>query len=297
MTNLKNHNVIDWRQIFSLQSIIYTLLGVLLAVFAMKGFMLPNNFMDGGITGISILIHELFHINISLLVAIINIPFIYIGYKKIGKTFAIQATLAILLLSIGLVTIHVPTITTDKLLIAIFGGCLIGAGIGLVIRGGGVIDGAEIAAVFTTKKIGFTTSEIVLFFNALIFLVAALKLGIETAMYSMITYYTALKITDYIVDGLEEYTALTVISANSEDIKYLLVNTFEKGISVYKGERGYLPGTYNIKANCDIILTIVTRLEVLRLKNAILEIDPNAFMFVHSIKEARGGIIKKKSGH
>ena len=133
--------------------------------------------------------------------------------------------------------------------------------------------------------------------NSIIFMVAAYKFGIETAMYSIITYFTAMKAVDYVVDGIEEYTALNIISGQSEEIKSLIVNELRKGISVYKGERGFLPGSFEIKANCDIILTVVTRLEVLRIKEAVLAIDPTAFMFVQSIKEVKGGIIKRKSGH
>lgn len=287
---------VDWSIIFAWQNILYMLFGVGFAVFALKGFMVPNHFLDGGVTGISILLHELTHINLNILLIVINVPFIYIGYKKIGKTFAIQASIAIALLAIGLI-IPISPITSDKLLIAIFGGFFIGLGMGLIIRGGGVIDGAEIIAVYTTRKIGLTISEIIMIMNSIIFICAAYNFGVETAMYSIITYFTAMKTVDYVVDGIEEYTALNIISGQSEEIKSMIVNELKKGISVYKGERGYLPGSFEIKNDCDIILTIVTRLEVLRIKEAVLFIDPSAFMFVQSIKEVKGGIIKHKSGH
>lgn len=168
-----------------------------------------------------------------------------------------------------------------------------GLGIGLVIRGGGVIDGLEVIAHYTNKKTGFTTSEIILVFNSLVILGAALKFGLETAMYSILVYFTAMKTSDYVVDGFEEFTALNIISKDFDAVKSLIVNDFGKAISVYKGERGYLPGSFNLKYDCDIIMTIVTRLEIHRIKQEVSKIDPDAFFFVQSIKEVKGGIIKQ----
>ena len=270
-------------------------MGTALAVLAMKGFMIPNKFMDGGITGISILLHEIFHINISFLVIALNVVFIYLGYRRIGKTFALQTTLAVLLLSIGLVFININPITHDKLLIAIFGGVLMGIGVGLVIRGGGVIDGAEVIAVFTRRKTGFSNSEIIMLINIIIFAVAAIEFGIETAMYSLITFFTATRAINYVVDGIEEFTAMNIISSQPEEIKTFLVNELGKGITVYKGERGYLPGSFEVRTEADIIVTIVTRLEVKHIQDVLLEIDPRAFIYVQSIKEAAGGILKHRA--
>lgn len=283
---------IDWKSIFSLSSITYTVLGVASAVVALQGFMIPNHFLDGGVTGISILVEEIFGIHISLLLIAFNIPFLILGYKHLGKTFSVSATLAVLLLAALMTFVSIPTFTTDKVLIAVFGGFFIGLGIGLVIRGGGVIDGLEVIAHYTHNRSGFTTSELILTFNSLIFLIAAIHFGIETAMYSILVYFTAMKTSDYIVDGFEEYTALSIISKEYENVKSLIVNDFGKGISVYKGERGYLPGVFNEKYDCDIIMTIITRLEVNRIKRAVLEIDPDAFFYIQSIKEVNGGIVK-----
>lgn len=283
---------IYWKSIFSFKSIILTLFGVFSAVVALQGFLIPNQFLDGGVTGISILIEGIFNIHFSILIVAVNIPFLILGYKKIGKTFSIQASIAILLLAGLMALINIPVFTSDKVLIAVFGGFFIGLGIGLVIRGGGIIDGLEIIAQYTHKRSGFTTSEIILTLNSLIILVAAIEFGIETAMYSILVYYTAMKTTDYVVDGFEEYTALTIISKEYEGVKSLIVNDFGKGISVYKGERGYLPGVFNEKYDCDIIMTIITRLEVHRIKQSILEIDPDAFFYIQSIKEVKGGIVK-----
>ncbi len=294
MTRKYKNDRVDWKLVFSLKNFLHLLAGTGLAVLAMKGFMIPNRFLDGGVTGISILLHELYHVNISLLVILLNLLFIYLGYKKIGKTFAIQTCIAVILLSLGLWFININPITTDKLLIAIFGGLLIGAGVGLVIRGGGVIDGAEVIAVFTRRKVGFSNSEIIMLINCLIFAVAAFKFGLETAMYSVITYFTATRATNYVVDGIEEFTAMNIISSQEEEVKNFLVNELGKGITVYKGERGYLPGSFDIKTDCQIIVTIVTRLEIKQIQDALRDIDPTAFVYVQSIREASGGILKAR---
>ena len=285
---------VNWKKVWSIKNILHILLGTGLAMLAMKGFMIPNKFLDGGMTGIAILLHEIFHINISILVIALNMLFIYLGYRKIGKTFAVQTTIAVLLLSVGLLLININPITTDKLLIAIFGGLLMGTGVGLVIRGGGVIDGAEVIAVFTRRKVGFSNSEIIMLINCIIFAVAALEFGIETAMYSVITYFTATRATNYVVDGIEEFTAMNIVSSQQEEIKNFLVNELGKGITVYKGERGYLPGSFDIKSDCEIIVTIVTRLEIKQIQDTLMIIDPKAFVYIQSIKEATGGILKAK---
>ncbi len=285
---------VDWKHVWSIKNLLHIVAGVSLAVLAMKGFMIPNRFLDGGVTGISILLHEIFHINISILVIALNLIFIYFGYSKIGKTFAVQTTIAVTLLSFGLLFIDIPAITNEKLLIAIFGGIFMGAGIGLVIRGGGVIDGAEVIAVFTRRKVGFSNSEIIMLINCIIFAVAAIEFGIETAMYSVITFFTATRATNYVVDGIEEFTAMNIISAREEEIKNFLVNELGKGITVYKGERGYLPGSFDIKTDCQIIVTIVTRLEIKQIQDNLVKIDPKAFVYVQSIREASGGILKAK---
>ncbi|HMF71624.1 MAG TPA: YitT family protein [Flavitalea sp.] len=288
-------NVIDWNHIRNPKHLAQMVVGTGLAVIAMKGFMIPNKFLDGGVTGISILLHDMLHVNISVLVVILNLAFIYLGYKRIGKTFAVQTSIAVLLLSLGLIFVNIGPITSDKLLIAIFGGILIGTGVGLVIRTGCVIDGAEVIAVFTQRKTGFSNSEIIMAMNTVLFAAAALQFGIESAMYSIITYFTATKATDYVVDGIEEFTAMNIISSKQEEVKYLLVNDLGKGITVYKGERGYLPGTFNIKHDCEIIVTIVTRLEIKRIQEALVAIDPGAFVYVQTIKEASGGVLKAKA--
>lgn len=292
---MKDNSVqsVDWKSIFSPHSLVYTICGILLAAVALKAFMLPNKFLDGGVTGIAILVNLGFGIDINLLLIVINLPFLLMAWRMIGKTFAVQSGISISLLVIVLNFLEVPTVTEDKVLIAVFGGFLMGSGIGLIIRGGGLIDGFEVITEYFHKNSALTASEITVFLNSLIMLSAAYVFGIEPAMYSILTYFTAIKTTDYIVEGFEEYTALTIISKEHELVKELIVKDFGKAISVYKGERGYLPDTFHIKHPCDIIMTVVTRLEVHRIKLAIQEIDPKAFFYVQTIKEVKGGVVKQ----
>lgn len=284
---------IDWKAVFDPFSIVYIIAGVLCAAAALQIFMLPNKFLDGGVTGIAIIVNLQYGIDINLLLVLINIPFLWLGWKKIGKTFAVQSTFSVFLLVIVLEFFKFPAITSDLVLSAVFGGILMGLGIGLIIRGGGLIDGFEVITEFVQKNSPLSASEITIFLNSLIMLFAAIFFGIEPAMYSILTYFTAIKMTDYVVEGFEEYTALTIISREHEKVKELIVKEFGKAISVYKGERGYLPETFHIKHPCDIIMTVVTRLEVHRMKEAIQQIDPKAFFYVQTIKEVKGGVIKR----
>ncbi|KRG27216.1 YitT family protein [Salegentibacter mishustinae] len=282
---------INWHSICSLHSILFTVLGVLFAVVGLKGFLVPNNFLDGGVTGISILLLGISPLHISLLLLIFNLPFVIIGFKKIGYTFGIHAGIAILLLSAGMYLLEIEVFTEDKVLIAIFGGFFIGLGIGFVLRGGGVIDGLEVIALHTEKKSAFTSAEIILTLNILIIMGAAYRFGIETGMYSILVYYTAMLTTNYVVEGFEEFTALNIISKDAAEIQNMIANEFGKGITIFKGERGYLPKLHKKKTDCDIIVTVVTRLEIHRIKNSVMKIDPQAFIFVNTIKEVNGGYL------
>ncbi len=293
---MKSTDRIDWHSIFSFHSVFLTVLGVFLAVVGMQGFMVPNNFIDGGITGLSILITGISKIHISILLLAFNIPFFIIGYHRIGRTFSMHAFLAVVLLAAGMYFIKIPVFTTDKVLIAVFGGFLVGLGIGLVIRAGGVIDGLEVIAHFTEKKSAFSSGEIILTLNTLVVLGTSFHFGIEAGMYSILVYYTAMKTTDYVMDGFDEYTSLSIISKEAEQIKELVVKDLGKAITVYKGERGYLPDSFDIKTDCDIIMTVVTRLEIYRIREAVTRVDPAAFILIHSVKEVKGGIVKRPNG-
>jgi uncharacterized membrane-anchored protein YitT (DUF2179 family)/HD superfamily phosphodiesterase len=271
--------------------------GVMITAFALQGFLVPNKFFDGGITGISLLIHELYHFNLAYAIVLANIPFIIMSYFAVNKGFAIKSFFCVALLGLCLLYPDFPTITNDKLLISIFGGFFLGLGIGLTMRAGCAVDGIEVLALYTLRRSSFTISEIILGLNIIIFSFAALHYGIQTALYSMLTYFTASKTIDYVIEGLEAYTGVTVISGKSEEVKHKLVNELGRGITVYKGERGYLPGKFDVHDDCDIIFTIITRLEMRKLKNMVYDVDPNAFVFASTIKETSGGIMKRRHVH
>lgn len=273
------------------------LIGIFSISFALKSLLMPNHFFDGGITGIALLVHEKFHYNIALIFIVFNIPFLLLGAKLIGKSFAIKSFLAIIILGLFLLFIPYPVITHDKLIIAVFGGFFIGLGVGLGMKSGFALDGIEVLAVYTGKKVGFSMSEIILGINIIIFSVAALFFGLEAAFYSMLTYFVASKTINYVVEGFEEFTGITIISSKSEEIKQFLVLQMSKGITVYKGERGFMKDNFDNSVATDIIFTVVTRLEVRKLKNAIHQIDSSAFIFSNSIKETAGGILKKRHEH
>jgi len=289
---MKNLQLPHW-----LQDTLYVVIGILFCGFALKSFLVPNSFFDGGVTGISLLLHELYHWDIAYVIVIANIPFIIMGAFQINKTYAIKTVIAIIGLGLCLSFIHYPLVTSDKLLTSIFGGAFMGIGVGLAIRGGCALDGIEVLALYTGKRIAFTISEIILGMNIVIFLVAAIKLGLPTSLYSILTYYTASRTISFVIEGLEEYTGVTIISGQSEIIKKELVMTLGRGITIYKGERGFLKDSFEVSSPTDIIFTVVTRLEVRRLRNLVHEIDPKAFIFTSTIKEAAGGVLKKRARH
>lgn len=280
-----------------IQDALMTVCGVVIAGVALKLFLVPNRFFDGGVTGVSLLIHELYHFNLGLVILLLNLPLIIIGYFSVGKKFAIRTLLSVILLGICLLLIPEHPLTADKLLISIFGGVFLGIGIGLIMRAGAALDGIEVLALYTLKRTSFTITEIILGLNIIIFTIAAFNFGIETALYSILTYFTATRSIDYVVEGLQAYTGVTIVSAKSEVIKYQLVNKLGRGITVYKGERGFLPGKFEISNDCDIIFTIITRMELRKLKNLVYDVDPKAFVFANTIKEASGGVIKRRNQH
>lgn len=268
-------------------------LGVLSAGFGLKGFLLPNDFLDGGATGISLMIAELTDFYLPIILVIINLPFIVLGYRLISRQFAVKTAMGILGLAICVAFIPYPEITNDKLLVAVFGGFFLGAGIGFAVRGGAVIDGTEVLAIALSKKSGLTIGDVILIVNIIIFSLAATLITIETALYAMLTYLAASKTVDFLIEGIEEYTAVTIISLKSDKIRTMIVDKLGRGITVYKGERGFGKSgekLYDLR----IIYTIVTRLEVNKLKLEIEKIDPNAFVVMSSVKDMKGGMIKKR---
>lgn len=274
-----------------------TITGILFCGFALRGFLIPNHFFDGGVTGISLLISELYHVNIAYVIVIANLPLIIMGAFQIGRNFALKTLIAVIGLGLCLLFIPYPQITSDKLLVSIFGGVFMGIGVGLAMRGGCALDGIEVLALYTGRRVSFTISEIILGINVIIFLVAAVQLGLPTALYSILTYYTASRTINFVIEGLEEYTGVTIISGKSELIKERLVMNLGRGITVYKGERGFLKDSFDVSQDCDIIFTVVTRLEVRKLRNLVHEADPTSFVFTNTIKEASGGVLKRRVRH
>jgi len=266
--------------------------GIFSASFGFKGFLLTNHFIDGGATGISLLISALTSIPISILIVCINIPFVILGYKIMGKAFAVKTALAITGLSLCLATISFPNVTNDNLLVAVFGGIFLGAGIGLSVRGGAVIDGTEVLAIFLSRKLGTTLGDIIVIINVVIFSAAAYFLGIEIALYSMITYMAASKTLDFIIEGIDEYMGVTIISSHSELIRQMIIHKMGRGVTVYSGKKGY--GKRGETKDVDIIYTVVTRLELNKLNAEIEKIEPNAFVVMNSVKDTKGGMIKKR---
>lgn len=270
-------------------------LGILSAAFGFKGFLLTNNFIDGGATGISLLISALTRIPLPLLILLVNIPFVILGYKVVGKIFAIKTALAITGLSVCLATLTFPNVTNDNLLVAVFGGFFLGAGIGFAVRGGAVIDGTEVLAIYLSKKFGTTIGDIIILINVIIFSTAAYFLGMEIALYSMITYLSASKTLDFIVEGIDEYIGVTIIASNSEEIRRMIIETMGRGVTVYSGKKGY--GKKGETKNTEIIYTVITRLEINRLNTEIEKIEPDAFIVMNSVKDTKGGMIKKRPLH
>jgi len=272
---------------------LFILIGILSACFGLKGFLLPNAFIDGGVTGISLIISELTHIPLSILLVAINIPFLLMAFSTINRQFAVRSIIAIFLLAISVHFIPVPVITDDKLLIAVFGGFFLGAGIGMAIRGGSVIDGTEILAIFISKRSSLTIGDVILVFNVFIFLIASYVFSIEIAMYAMLTYLAASKTIDFVVSGIEEYVGVTIISDKSEEIRLVIVDKLGHGCTLYQGKRGYTHNG-NYLQETEIIYTLITRLELTKLQTEIDKIDEEAFTIMHSIKDAKGGMIRKR---
>ncbi|PCJ00122.1 MAG: hypothetical protein COB15_03030 [Flavobacteriales bacterium] len=276
-----------------LKDFVFIALGIVFAGFGLKGFLLPNGFIDGGVTGISLLTKLLTGYPLPILIVIINIPFIVLGYFQISKSFAVKSIIAIGGLAIALIIIDYPVITSDKLLIAVFGGFFLGAGIGLAIRGGAVLDGTEVLAIYLGRKLGMTIGDLILIFNILIFSTAAYLLSIEAVLYSILTYLAASKTVNFVIEGVEEYIGVTIISLHSDEIRAMIIRKMGRGVTIYQGKKGYGRRSEDLN-NMDIIYSVITRLEIARLQTEILTIDPNAFIVMNSVKDLKGGMIKKR---
>ncbi|MEO9954478.1 YitT family protein [Nonlabens sp.] len=279
----------------NIKNFILIVIGIFSASFGFKGFLLTNDFIDGGATGISLLLAAITDVPLYVLIIGVNLPFVIMGYKIMGKHFALKTTLAIIGLALCVAVVPFPNVTDDDLLVALFGGFFLGAGIGLAIRGGAVIDGTEILAIFLSRKFSTTIGDVIILINVIIFSFAAYLLSIEIALYSMITYIAASKTLDFIIEGIEEYIGITIISSQSKRIREMLINKLGRGVTIYKGEGGYAKD--GVSKDMDIIYTVITRLELNKLNTEIEKIEPNAFVIMNSIKDIKGGMIKKRPLH
>lgn len=281
---------------YLLRNVFFVIAGVAAASFGLGGFLLPNSFIDGGVTGISLLVEEVTGISLSILLVAINLPFILLGANTIGKRFAIKSILAIALLAFMVHEIHFPIITSDKLLIAVFGGFFLGLGIGLSMRGGAVIDGTEVLAVYISRRTGMSIGDVVLLFNIVIFSFGAYILSMETALYAILTYLVASKTIDFVINGIEEYIGVTIITEHSEDIRLAIIEKLGRACTIYQGKKGYAKRGETLKET-DIVFAVITRLELAGFKKEVDKIDKNAFMIMNSIKDTKGGMIKKRPLH
>ncbi|WP_207906255.1 YitT family protein [Flaviaesturariibacter aridisoli] len=268
-------------------------LGVLSAGFGLKGFLLHNGFIDGGVTGMSLLTQHVTGWPLPALLIVLNIPFLVLGWRQIGRGFSIRSIGAISLLALALLFIPYPAVTNDKILVGVFGGFFLGAGIGLSIRGGAVLDGTEVLAIFLNRRSNLSVGDFILVFNICIFGVAAWLLSVETALYSILTYLAASKTIDFILEGIDEFTGVTIVSVRSRQISDMITEKLGRGLTIYQGKRGV--GKSGEKTNTtDIIFTVVSRLELHRLKTEVAALDRNAFLVMHPVKETHGGMVKRK---
>jgi len=266
--------------------------GIASAGFGLKGFLLSSHFIDGGVTGVSMLLGQVMGIPLSIVLPIINVPFVIVGYAHMGRAFAVRSALGIAGLAATLAAVPYPDVTPDLLLTAVFGGFFLGAGIGLAVRGGAVLDGTEIAALLISKRSHvLKVGEVILLFNVLLFVVAMSVLGVEQALYSILTYLAAARTLNFVIYGIEEYTAITIISPEHALIRERIISRLDRGVTIYKGHGG-LSGQEQ-----EILYCVVTRLEIGSVKQIAKEIDPRAFIVSHPLADVEGGVVKRGALH
>jgi uncharacterized membrane-anchored protein YitT (DUF2179 family) len=276
----------------ALLNTVLIILGILSASMGLHGFLLSSNFIDGGVTGISMLAAKVTGTPLSIWIAIVNLPFIALGYRQIGGAFALRSAAGIGGLSLALATIPFPDVTPDRVLTAVFGGFFLGAGIGLAVRGGAVLDGTEIAALLISKRSSLLkVGDIILMFNIALFLVAMSLLGVEAALYSILTYVAAARTLDFVIHGIEEYTAMTIVSRASGEIAAQIMANLGRGVTIYKG-RGGLSAE-----DQEILYCVVTRLEISKVKAIVRALDATAFITAHALADVQGGMVKRSTLH
>lgn len=293
-----NESVDSRRQWVKAQTKSFVLIGIGIAsaAFGLESFLVPNGYIDGGVTGISLLVKYVFkQFPLSILLVLFNLPFIILGFKQISKEFALKSILAITGLALTIQFIHFPILTEDSLLIASFGGLFLGVGIGFAMRGGGVIDGTEVLAIYLSRNSRLSIGDIILIFNIVIFLAGAYLISVEVALYAILTYFIASKAVNYIIEGIEEYTGVTIISDQSEEIREMLVHDLGHGVTLYPAKKGFTKRGEEATHSIDVVYTVVTRLEISKLEDRVTSIDPKAFIIMNSVKDTLGGMIKKRA--
>ena len=271
-----------------LLNIVLITLGVLSANMGLHGFLLSSNFIDGGVNGVSMLMSKVTGTTLSVWLPVFNLPFIALGFRQIGGGFAVRSALAIGGLSLAVALIPFPDVTHDRVLNAVFGGFFLGAGIGLAVRGGAVLDGTEIAALLISKRSHLLkVGDVILLFNVCLFLFAMTLLGVEEALYSILTYVAAARTLDFVIHGIEEFTAITIVSRMSGEIGARILADLGRGVTVYKG-RGGLSGE-----DQEILFCVVTRLEIGKVKGIVRKLDDTAFVTTHALGDVDGGMVKR----
>lgn len=271
-----------------LRKMFFLTLGALIAAFSIECFLVPNNIIDGGIVGVSIILNHFFNLGLGLFIFLLNIPFVFLAFNKIGKKFVLQTIYAVSALSLGVNYFHdYDVITAQPILIIVFGGILLGIGVGLVLKNGGSMDGTEILSVVLSKKFGFSVGEWIMAFNVIIYTAAGFVFGVENAMYAIITYFIAYKVIDIVQEGFNTSKAVRIISSHTHEIGKELMETLELGVTYIKGT-----GAYSGKEN-DMIYCVVSRLELNKLKEIVKQIDKTAFISVVDVHETYGGKIRK----
>ena len=265
-------------------------IGILLTSLGLKAFLLPNGFLDGGVTGIALLVRTQVDINISYLLVFFSIPFLVLGYYTVSKRIVIKSMISILGLALFIHFENFQTITNDKLLISIFGGLLVGSGIGIAIRNGSVLDGSEILGIYLNDKFGISIGKIILFFNIILFSITAFVVSIEVALYSILTYIIAAKVTDTVIEGFEDFIGITIVSKKYDLIKVAILEKLGTGLTVYKGASGF--GSKGETADLDIIHSIINRIDIKKMYRIVYEIDPEVFIVEFDVNSIKGGVLR-----
>lgn len=285
MKKKTNYILIKFSRVF------FMILGSILAAMGLEIFLIPNNIIDGGITGISIMASHLTSIQLGVFIFVLNLPFVIVGYKQIGKTFALSTIFSVICFSIFVTLLHpVPGVTEDTLLATIFGGIILGVGIGLIIRNGGSLDGTEIVAILIEKRSAFSIGEIVMFINIFILGISGFVFSWDRAMYSLIAYFIAFKAIDITVEGLEESKAVIIVSDKNSDISKAIIDRLGRGITLLNGKGAYSGD------EIEVIYVVLSRLEIAKLKNIVNDFDKEALITITSV-EGAGKKYSKKAIH